>query len=353
MIEKLRAILQGQWLSMQIEQAEHSTVLFNYIHRQYYTEFTKDVAVSWNELYQVIKNEKMMLEQRFSTVLWRVAKLSNDKYRIQLAAVSAEYSAFLPKGFCILIPETWLLTFIVQPEQLFRVEGSEPYWVYKSDTHTLHTTAIRGLMQPERIFLDAIGANNSQPSQLLSLNEILLSRPVPLPWYELIGLVHWKKNVQQKNYGSFAALFKFFALPIAAYCVALTIGISWYESRLQGQVTELRTQLNTVAQQQNKLDVKARITNDYYQQIDRFPAQSNLLHKLSSLLGDIAALQRLDISGSIIVLTGSAKSATDVLSVLSQQPDISEVKFDQGVQSVNGREQFVISLVHKPDQGAE
>lgn len=353
MIEKLKTIMRGKWLTTQTEQADNSSVLFNYIHRQHYTEFTKDVTVSWVELYQVVSNERTMLQQRFGTVLWRVSRVGDNKFRIHLAAISTQYSALLPKGFCILIPETWLLKSILESEQLYRVSGSEPYWVYKSDEHSLHTTTIRGLMKPEKIFLDAIGASNNNAAKELPLSQILSETPLPLPWYELLGLLHWKRTVKESSYSSLSAVFKFLALPVAVYCLTLTVGMSWYESRLAEQVAGLRHQLTGVAEQQSKLDEKARVTNNYYEQITRFPAQSNLLYQLSETLGEMVALQRLDISGSIIVLTGSAASATDVLSVLSQQPGISEVKFDQGVQSVNGQERFVISFVHKTDQGLE
>ena len=353
MIDRLKAKLAGKWLSAKTTEPE-STGFVYYLSRAQYEEVSKDLKVSFADLLQVIRNEKAMLAARFPLVLWKVSRHENNGFTLSFACLDQQVVSVLPKGIYALIPETWVLPQITQPNMLYKVESSSRYWAYLADNKRLYTTNICGLMSPEQHFLDALGVTEQiQHKQTIDIVQLLRDKPKILPLTNLIGLVHI--NLGKRNGHEFKVskkwLLRVVFAPAIVYGLVLSGFLLWYESKLQQEVSVKQNAALSIVDTQNELESRLSELARYYREFDRLPMQSAVVSRISELLAGKAQLQRLDIAARQIVLSGSAKSATDVLALLSQQAIFTEVKFERGVQSGRDGESFVISIVYSPEVG--
>ncbi len=354
MIDRLKAKLTGKWLDPNDAEQKAGSYIY-YLSRAQYEEINKDLSVSVGDLIQVIINQKAMLAQEYPLVLWKVDRQSANSYRVSFACLREAAATCLPKGIYALVPETWMLPQIINSCTLYQVEAATPYWAYLTEDKKLHTTSIRGLMLSEQHFLDALGvAEQVKQRQVLNVAMALANRSLAMPATKLPGLLHINTgSVGSDIKVSKKWLLKFLLAPVLAYVTVISASLWWYEGHLQQQVFSKQQAATGVVEEQIKLETSLDELQRYYQEFGRLPSQATLLLQISELISGQAELQQVDIATKQIVLTGSARSATDILSLLSQQPLFREVKFERGVQSGRDKEQFVISMIYTPQRGKQ
>lgn len=317
--------------------------------KQHYTEFQRSYKAALTDLPKLIRNELKVLAAAGSKAIWKVQSGANGRYQVLYAVLPISTMQSLPSGWHLIIPETWLLYRLLTKRTLYKVQANTPYWAWLAESNQLHLTPIQGLMSNQNFFLDALGENNAGITPaLLTLPSNLQNQALPLKWWELAGcLVHisakqTKQPIDHKKVGLYAAL------TVAAYMLITSVALTWQENRLHKRVQQLQVEASALFDQQQVLDEKADILQQYRALYQRFPSASIMLHTLSSQLADSAVLENIQQSGALLQIRGVAPSATDVLSKLSGQAVWSEVKFDRSIQQASNGESFTISLVYQP-----
>lgn len=319
--------------------------------KEHYSEFQRSYKAALTDLPKLIRNELKVLSAAGNKAIWKVQASDNGRYQVLFAVIPASTLALLAPGWCLLIPETWILYRLLSKRTLYKVQADAPYWAWLTDANVLHLTQIQGLMKNSAFFLDALGENSEGVTvETLSLKQKLQQQKLPLKWWELAGCViqvaapKTKADINYKKLAIFAGGFA------AAYMAVLSAVLAWQESSLQASVQQLQAEASTLFDQQQALDKKADVIAQYYALYQRFPAAGIMLHQLSSQLTEDVVLENIQLSGPLMQIRGVSVSAINVLAKLTGDSTWREVKFDRNIQKVSSGESFTISLVFNDDK---
>lgn len=316
--------------------------------RQHYQEFSRTYQASIADVFRIVRNELKVLSASHNKVVWTLFRLTDGRYRVLFAVVSLQQH-IIPTGISVVVPETWLLYRVLRPATIYKVEASQPYWAYLSQSGELNVTPAAGIMQQPRIFADALGVTlGTDAVASFSPRVWFAQQPLPLSLKELPGLIVWHTPATEReklNYRQLAALTGAMAV---GYMMLLSGWLVFHSNRLQQQVAELQSQANSLFEQQQKLSQKADVIDQYQAVLLRFPFSSDLLARLAGQIGDIATINNLQLSGNLLKISGIATSATEVISRLTTSQDWKEVRFDNNIQKVKDEERFSISMVFSP-----
>ena len=322
--------------------------------KQQYSEFQRSYKAAITDLPKLIRNELKVLSASGNKAIWKVQTAANGRYQVLYAVIPASTMALLPSGWCMLIPETWLLYRLLSQRKLYKVQAEVPYWAWLTEANVLHLTPVQGLMANAAFFLDALGENSdSVTAETISLKQTLQQQKLPLRWWDLAGcFVHvaTQKKQQQTDYKKLATIV---GGVVAGYMLLLSAGLAWHEARLQAKVQELQQDASSLFEQQQALDKKADVIAQYQALYQRFPSAGIMLHKLSEQLSDEVVMENIQVSGPLIQIRGVSASAVDILGKLTAENAWREVKFDRNIQKVSGGESFTISMVFNNETEGE
>lgn len=312
-----------------------------------YTEFQRSYKAAATDLPSLIRNELKVLTAADNKAIWKVQGHSNGRYQVLYAVIETSTLHKLPTGWCLCIPETWLLYRFLQKRQLYKVETQNPYWAWLTDDNVLHLTQVQGLMSNATFFLDALGESaDGITIEPLSLKQRLDQLPLPLKWWELPGCVVHLTATISKSPTDFKKLATFSGAAIAIYMLVMSAVLVWQESRLQSNVQMLQSEANSLFEQQQVLDQKAELITQYQALYQRFPPAGLMLHELSNQLSTDAVLENVQLSGALVQIRGVSASAISILGKLTNDNNWREVKFDRNIQKVSAGESFTISMVY-------
>ncbi|MDP5134932.1 PilN domain-containing protein [Rheinheimera baltica] len=313
--------------------------------RQLYDEHHKRYKVSVTELWRLIANEKKVLSRSGNKVIWQVNKPNADTFSVSYAVITASFVEQLPSGFCLAMPETWLLPSILQADKLYCIEGESPYWAIMFNQQ-LHSSPVKGLMTQARFFKEAIGFYSADDEHIAVNIQQYLQRHTPQnELSQLVGLVVRKTAVKKQRTVPWKKLAVASFGICSSYAVLLSAFLFFSESQLNNKAERLQLEAKQVFQLQDKQAVKANTLQAYKDTFDKYPSINTILNQLKLDLPAEAELQRIQVVGRQVEITGSAASATDILATLSEKPYWSDVRFIQDVRKRESGEEFVLSLV--------
>ncbi len=311
-----------------------------------YKEHRRSYKASPLELLKLISNERKVYAGQGQRVIWRCRQQKPGQFTVLYAVIDNSAESLLVNGWQLVLPETWLLYSVLQPETLYQVQSAEQYWAWLSADQQLHTTPVRGLMNQPQYFLDAIGVSYQSKPTVLTLpqtHETAVINPLSIDW---LGLSVWRSASKSAAQVPWRKLMLATGIIAVGYMAVLSAALTLYEQRLSAQVAQLQTEANQVFNRQQQLSDQMSILQSYQQFLQRFPAGYPVLALLAEQLEGQAILQSVQLSGQLIQISGNAESATAVLATLSQQAQWSEVKFERNVQRIRGQENFTISMVY-------
>lgn len=332
------------WLEQQ-HHAKNKRILL--IAKNSYVEHRKVYKAGFADTLRLIRNELTVLRGKGAIAVWRRTPLADGRTEVLFAIFNNDIIEKAGTGVFLLIPETWALAHQLQHSKLYRIEGQEPYWAML-EAERLHVAPIKGLMQQKQFFLDAIGLQGATvAAETFSPRQNVISLQ-QLPWQQLIGMLVWIKP----NAATRAAVpWKKIALSASAvlgcYALILSAGLVVTERHLQSQVQLLQGQANALFTEQEQQARKRDALLAYQQEFERLPPISKVAARVTQVLIESAEISRLEITGSQIQVRGNAKSATEVLALLAEQPYWQEVRFIEDTRKNQDNEQFAISMVLK------
>ena len=132
---------------------------------------------------------------------------------------------------------------------------------------------------------------------------------------EPFQIVHYKK------------LGQWLAATVLVYRVLLSVGLIARQAWLEQDVAKLKGSASELVDQQTKLDEQLALITSYQQLFNDRTLYSTLLTDLASQLQDIAVIENVSVTGDLVTIRGTAKSATDVLSKLAESGNWHESRF--------------------------
>lgn len=312
-----------------------------------YVEHRKVYKAGFADTLRLIRNELTVLRARGATAVWKKSALADGRTEVLFAVFNNDVIEKLGTGVFVLLPETWALTYQLQNSKLYRIDGQEPYWAML-ETERLHIAPIKGLMQQKQFFLDAIGLQGATvEAEAFSPKQNIITLQ-QLPWQQLIGMLVWiKPNEAARAAVLWRKIGLLASLIFGGYALILSAGLVVTERYLQSQVQQLQGQANALFAEQEQQARKRDALLAYQQEFERLPPVSKVTSVITQVLIEKAEISRIEISGSQIQLRGTAKSATEVLALLAEQPYWNEVRFIEDTRRTQDSEQFAISMVLK------
>jgi Tfp pilus assembly protein PilN len=140
---------------------------------------------------------------------------------------------------------------------------------------------------------------------------------------------------------------------VLGYLVIASLALTWRETALNQEVTALKQTASSLVEQQNKLDQQLELIDNYHQLFAKNVSYSEMLQLLGSQLQNIATIDSLSMTENLVIIRGTAKSATAVLAKLGEMPMWQESRFTQPVQTGNEVDVFVISTIYVPTKPLE
>lgn len=331
------------WLEQQKE--KNKRILL--IAKNSYVEHRKVYKAGFADTLRLIRNELTVLRSKGSIAVWRRSLLTDGRTEVLFAVFNQDVIEKIGSGVFLLIPETWALASQLQYNKLYRIEGQEPYWAMLA-AERLHIAPIKGLMQQKQFFLDAIGLQGATVEAETFSPQQNVIRLQQLPWQQLIGMLVWvKPNATTRAAMPWKKIVLTASAVLGCYALILSAGLVVTERHLHSQVQQLQGKANVLFAEQEQQARKKDALLAYQQEFERLPPISKVAARVTQVLIEHAEINRIEITGSQIQVRGNAKSATEILALLAEQPYWQEVRFIEDSRRNQDSEQFAISMVLK------
>lgn len=325
------------------------------ISRSQYQEQRRSYKVSLTDLYRVVQNECKVLTRPDAVVLWMILPKQTESYEVLFCSIPRALLAKAPAQIQLVVPETWLFYQGLQANTLYDVEAEQNYWSFLTTSHQLHVTAQQGLMKSADYFLEALGTTKAQvETRQIQLPEFFQKNATTILWWQWLGLVCTSEQKSRKfELKQWLPVGKAVSGLVLGYLVVASLALTWRESALSQEVSALKQAASSLVEQQNKLDQQLELIDNYQQLFAKNVSYSEMLLLLGSQLQNVANIDSLSITENLVVIRGTAKSATAVLAKLGEMPMWQESRFTQPVQTGNDVDVFVISTIYVPTKPLE
>ena len=325
------------------------------ISRSQYQEQRRSYKVSLTDLYRVVQNECKVMTRPDAVVLWMILPKQTESYEVLFCSVSRALLAKAPAQIQLVVPETWLFYQGLQVNTLYDVEAEQNYWSFLTTSHQLHVTAQQGLMKSADYFLEALGTTKAQvETRQIQLPEFFQKNATAISWWQLLGLLCTSEQKSRTfDIKQWLPVGKIVSGVVLGYLVIASLALTWRENTLNQQVAALKQAASSLVDQQNKLDQQLELIDNYHQLFAKNVSYSEMLQLLGSQLQNIATIDSLSMTENLVIIRGTAKSATAVLAKLGEMPMWQESRFTQPVQTGNEVDVFVISTIYVPTKPLE
>lgn len=313
------------------------------IERSQYQELKKVYKVSLPDLLQIVRNEIHVLSKN-GKVLWLVKKRADNHYLVSYATLDNATSANVNKRIQFLWPQSWLLYYYCQPEQLYLVNGATPYWAYLDAVGNLQTTTARGLMVTPDNFMAAIGKKVASP---ITVTTQQIAKTVNLPLLANIGVICSKPSRVATPSINWRKIVSYSAVLAGIYAVVLSAVLQVTESYLADKTQHLQEKANRFFDKQVVLQHRLETLNRYTEQLNAHAPTGQMLSDISQAIPPGVLVQNIRLNGRLMQIAGQADSATEVLASFANSTAFSEPQFDRGVVRVREKESFSLSVVYQ------
>lgn len=303
------------------------------VDRNFYQEFTITLPIdNKKDLKKVLSLEYPNVDGFFTYI--------HPSEQGQSSITVWKFSKAVPAAF-IMLPESFLFTHALKLN----------HFIYSEINHVYFTRTSQGISSlPKNDLINSVEKFANASSTFVEYNTVISKDKYKGELFK--SLISMKlqyftcfmrpSNIPKIKQKLAVLLSTLFFVPML-YLFFTSIYLVINESMLE---TELKTQNKEVIkilEQQKKLDAKVL----EYVEIERFIPSHPALTPVWNVLLDIfpaAKITRIQYYNNRFILRGSTEKATNILTILSEHPQVKDAKFDSPTSSYRKKERFVVSF---------